>query len=169
MLSTKNLGMKLKIEPKWSKLFVVSIGVMLLLTGFSKIVAAFGKTNVLSEVDPIFGISFRQLFLFSGALEVLIAEICLLSKRLEICLKLVLWLSLAFLVYRLGLWWMDWKQPCQCLGSLTDSLRISPNLADLIAKCLLAYMLLGDCVALWFQRKKQTIRIQDNVSRLCKS
>lgn len=54
---------------------------------------------------------------------------------------LLAWMTTNFLLYRLGLWWLDWKRPCPCLGNLTDALGISPAMADTIGKGLLAYLL----------------------------
>lgn len=147
-------GARSEGERKAAKWFVASAGVILLVTGSAKIFAAFGKAQSLNVPDPIFEMSLRHVMLLGGLLEVLVAEICLLTKKLQLGLRAVIWLSTVFLVYRLGLWWTDWKQPCRCLGSLTDSLHISPESADLIAKSALAYLLLGGCMILWSQRMK---------------
>ena len=72
-----------------------------------------------------------------------IALVCFFSKRQTLALGLVAWMSTNFVVYRLGLWWMDWKKPCNCLGNLTDALHISPQTADNIMKVILAYLLIG--------------------------
>jgi hypothetical protein len=62
------------------------------------------------------------------------------------------------LVYRLGLWWMDWHRPCNCLGNLTDALHISPQAADNVMKVLLAYLLIGSYALLsWHWRQKQRL------------
>jgi hypothetical protein len=58
-------------------------------------------------------------------------------------------------MYRLGLWWMDWKKPCSCLGNLTDALHISPQTADNITKVLLAYLLIGSYGLLLWQWKQR--------------
>ncbi len=65
------------------------------------------------------------------------------NKRQTLALGLVAWMSTNFVVYRLGLWWMDWHRPCSCLGNLTDALHISPQLADNIMKWLLFFLLIG--------------------------
>jgi hypothetical protein len=123
--------------------FVLSAGAILLITGLAKVVGALGKAQFLDVPDPIFGIPFRHLMLLVGVLELIIAEVCLLTNKPKVSTEMVLWISSLFLVYRIGLWAVGWHRPCRCLGSLTDALHISPEAADMAAKCLLAYLLVG--------------------------
>lgn len=123
--------------------FVISAGATLGITGFSKIWSGLGNSKFLAVVDPILGIKFGQLMLLVGLAEVVIALVCFFSKRQTLALGLVAWMSTNFVVYRLGLWWMNWHRPCSCLGNLTDALHISPQTADNIMKVLLAYLLVG--------------------------
>ena len=51
--------------------------------------------------------------------ELAIAAVCLFIKFLLLTTRLLVWLSTNFLVYRIGLWWMGWKEPCGCLGNST--------------------------------------------------
>lgn len=124
-------------------LFLHGTGIMLMLTGAAKVWSGFGNSKFLSVVDPIIGIAFGQLLLAVGIAEIAIALFCFLSKRQTLALGLVSWLSTNFVVYRLGLWWMDWHRPCSCLGNLTDALHISPQAADNIMKTVLAFLLVG--------------------------
>jgi hypothetical protein len=89
--------------------------------------------------------------------EIVIAAICFFSKWQTLALGLVAWMSTNFLVYRLGLWWMNWKKPCSCLGNLTDALHISPQTADNIMKVLLAYLLIGSYGLLIWQWQKRRV------------
>jgi hypothetical protein len=86
-----------------------------------------------------------------GLAEIVIALVCFFSKRQTLALWLVAWMSTNFLVYRIGLWWMDWHRPCSCLGSLTDALHLSPQVADNIMKVILAYLLAGSYGLLFWQ------------------
>ena len=136
--------------------FVASAGTVLTTTGIAKVWSAFGQAKLLAVADPITGIKFGPLLLAVGIAEILIALVCFFSKRQTLALGLVCWLATNFLVYRLGLWWMGWHRPCSCLGSLTDALHISPQLADNIMKVVLAYLLLGSyCLLAWQWRRKQ--------------
>ncbi|MEI2725877.1 MAG: hypothetical protein V9H26_20885 [Verrucomicrobiota bacterium] len=123
--------------------FVLSAGSILAITGIAKIWSGLGNSKFLAVVDPIIGIKFGQLMLLVGLAEIVIALVCFFSKRQTLALGLVAWMSTNFVVYRLGLWWMHWHRPCNCLGNLTDALHISPQTADNIMKALLAYLLIG--------------------------
>ena len=137
---------------KW---FIISASLILLITGAAKVWTVFGNNKILGLVDPIAGLKFWQLMLAVGWGEIAVALVCFFSKRQTLALGLVAWMSTNFVVYRLGLWWMDWKKPCSCLGNLTDALHISPQTADNIIKVLLAYLLIGSYGLLVWQWKQQ--------------
>ena len=139
----------------FSQWFVLSAGAILFITGVAKVWSGLGNSKFLAVIDPIFGIKFGQLMLVVGAAEIVIAAICFFSKRQTLALGLVAWMSTNFVVYRLGLRWIDWHRPCSCLGNLTDALHISPQAADNIMKVLLAYLLIGSYGLLFWQCKKQ--------------
>ena len=139
--------------PIW---FNLSAGIVVAITGIAKVWSGLGNSKFLAVVDPIIGIKFGQLMLMVGLAEVAIALVCFFSKRRTLALGLVAWISTNFVVYRLGLWWMNWHRPCNCLGNLTDALHISPQTADNIMKVLLVYLLLGSYGLLvwqWRQRR----------------
>jgi hypothetical protein len=138
---------------KW---FILTSGVILAITGVAKIWTGLGNSKFLTVVDPILGIKFGQLMLVVGLTEIVIALVCFFSKRQTLALGLVAWMSTNFVVYRLGLWWMNWKSPCGCLGNLTDALHISPQFADNIMKVLLGYLLLGSFGLLICQWRRNT-------------
>ena len=138
------------------RVFILSAGAILAITGIAKIWSSLiGSSKFLAVVDPIIGIKFGLLMLAVGVAEIVIAAVCFFSKRQTLALGLVAWMSTNFVVYRLGLWWMDWHRPCSCLGNLTDALHISPQTADNIMKVLLAYLLIGSYGLLIWQCKKQ--------------
>ena len=118
---------------------------ILMVAGLSKVWAAFGVARVLATLDPVLDIQIRHLILTVGLLEVVIALFCFFSKRHTLSLWLVAWMSASFIVYRLGLWWVGSKKPCSCLGNLTDALHISPQVADIALKIMLAYLFIGSC------------------------
>lgn len=118
--------------------FVVTASLTLAVTGVAKIWSSFGSAKILSQVDPIVGIKFGKLMLMVGLIEIAIALICFLRKRQTLALGLVAWTSTNFVVYRVCLWWIGWEKPCSCLGSLTDALHISPQVADTAMKVVLA-------------------------------
>ena len=149
--------MKNDAFPKW---LVFSFGVILFITGVAKIWSSFGNSKFLATPDPIIGIPFSSLMLAAGLLELGIAFVCwwcsCRTKKHQLAAFLVAWLSTTFLGYRWGMWWMHWKRPCNCLGNLTDALHIPPKTADTAVKIILAYLLLGSYVTLfWFWRQRK--------------
>lgn len=93
-----------------------------------------GSTTLIAVTDPISGIAFRWLLVGVSLLELIIAGFCFFNKDKWLSTLLVAWLATKFLVYRSGLWWIGWKRPCSCMGSLTSALRISEQTADNIMK-----------------------------------
>ena len=143
-----------RMEGSFAKRFILGTGCVLALTGIAKVWSGLGNSKFLAVVDPIIGIKFGQLMLAVGVAEIVVALFCFFSKRQTLALGLVAWMSTNFVVYRLGLWWMDWKKPCSCLGNLADALHISPQTADNIMKVLLAYLLIGSYGLLIWQWKQ---------------
>ncbi len=123
--------------------FILTAGGVLVITGAAKIWTGLGDSKFLAVVDPIIGITFGPLMLAVGLAEITVALACFFGKRQPLALGLIAWLATNFLIYRLGLWWMDWKRPCGCLGNLTDALHLSPQAADNVMKVILAYLLVG--------------------------
>jgi hypothetical protein len=147
------------------RVFVLTAGAILPLTGVAKMWSAFSGTKLLLVADPILGIQIRHLMLAVGIAELVIAAVCLLSKTSRLAMVLVAWLATNFLVYRVGLWWIGWKKPCGCLGNLTDALHISPQTADSIMKGLLVYLLLPSYALLirqWRLSKAMRIGTRSN-------
>ena len=131
-------------------------GLILGITGVAKIVSVFGTQMMLVQQDPLFGISFRHLLLLVGITELIIASLCLFTNKPKRNALLIAWMSTSFVVYRLGLWAMNWKRPCHCLGNLTDALHISPEMADTFMKIILAYLLVSSYASLfWLWRQKR--------------
>lgn len=140
--------------------FVRSVGLILCVTGLAKLVSAFGHTPIVRLAEPITQIQFRQLFIVAGVAELFIAAYCILSKKTINSLLVIAWLSTVFLAYRLSLFWIGWKLPCPCLGNLVPTLHISPFLADMIMKIIMAYMLIGSYIHLslirWLRKSSRT-------------
>jgi hypothetical protein len=150
---TNSMQIRTNTIGKW---FVISAGAILFLTGIAKIWSSFGHVRILLVPDPLISIEFGHLFLLVGAAEIVIALVCFCSNRFNLQVGLIAWLATCFLFYRLGLSWIGWHKPCNCLGSLTDTLHISPEIADMAMKIILAYLLIGSYATLfWFWRQKR--------------
>jgi len=124
-------------------LFIVSAGGILLFTGFAKLISTFGNQKILDVTDPIFGLSFRCVILIVGILELIVSGVCLLTIKRNLSQILIAWMATSFLLYRLGLWFIGWHHPCPCLGNFYDAIHLSPRIADLVNKSVLAYLLVG--------------------------
>lgn len=127
----------------YTRWFILSAGIVLLLAGVGKLVSALGEARILDVADPLFVIPFRQLMLTVGFIELAICAICFLAKKRRLALFLVTWLSWNFLVYRTALRLIGWHQPCTCLGALTQAIGVSPRSADFLSQLLAAYLLVG--------------------------
>jgi len=136
--------------------FLQSAGTLLLITAFAKLASSFGNARVLDIPDPVLSISFRDMFRFVGVLELMIALVCFFGKSVTIRAMFVAWLATSFIIYRIGLLWVHYSRPCGCLGNLTDALNISPETADIAAKVVLGYLLLGSYFSLFWLWKEHT-------------
>jgi hypothetical protein len=132
-----------------SKVFIYSAGALLAVTGLAKIYGStFGGTPVMNLADPIFSLPFRYLLLVVGLAELVASALCFTRPDSTASPMLVAWLASGFLLYRFGLWLVDWKKPCGCLGSITDALHLSERGAEDGAKIVLLYLLVGSCWSL---------------------
>lgn len=143
-------------------LFIRSAGLLLLLTAIAKFISASGSSRILQVPDPIITISYGHIFWIVGTIEFVIAVICLCGKQAGLQLSLVAWLSTVFLIYRIGLLWIGYQQPCKCLGNLTDALHIPESLANQTMQVILFYLLLGSYVLLFFYyTRKNSCNVKD--------
>ena len=146
------------MQPKPIRFFIVSAGVILTVTAIAKLVSSFGDARILEIPDPIASLSFRTLFRMVALLELGVALVCFFGRRPVLQAALVAWMSVNFLVYRLGLIWVGYHRPCSCLGNLTDALHVRPEVADAAMKIVLAYLLAGSFGALaWLWQLRRNI------------
>ena len=142
--------------PKLLRYFLISAGMLLILTGLAKIISSFGKARILGLLDPVLNIEFRHVFLFVGLLELVLGLFCIFSKRVRLQSMLVAYFAGCVLLYRLGLLVVGYRKFCSCLGNLTDAIRIPPQTADMTMKIVLAYFIVGGYGAMfWLWRQKQ--------------
>lgn len=137
--------------------FEWSAGTILGLVGMAKILSVLSDSKALLQVDPIIGVKFSVLLAIVGTVELVIAALCLVCRSQRLVIASVAWISTIFILYRFGLWLLDWRQPCQCLGTLTKGLHISPLFADNFMKLVLAYLFIGSCGLLIRQSQQCTV------------
>lgn len=145
-----------------SKVFLKLVALILCVTALAKFwsVGA-GTAAILDVTDPLIGLRFRFVMLIAAVMEVCVAMMCLV-RRPAIGLAGTLWISSAFILYRIGLWSIGWHRPCSCLGDLTSALHISSQAADNMMKGVLAFMLVGSTVLLAADRWKADERMESD-------
>ncbi len=142
------------MQKNLSRTFISSLFVILLITGLLKIISSFGDSILLMINDPIIPIKNRYIFLSVGTLEIIISLVCLLSRNILLQASLILWLSLNFVFYRIGLYMVGYHKPCKCLGNIVNVLNLNDEAADLWMKFIIVYMLLGSILILRNYRAK---------------
>jgi hypothetical protein len=153
MFTRSDVGTKIA-KMRCCRAFIYSAGLVLVATGIAKLISSGATTRILEMPDPILGISYKHVFLIVGSIELWIAAVCFFSNKIELQARLVVWLGTIFTLYRYGIFWVGYHRPCSCLGTLTDSLGIPPDKADLALKCVLAYLLVGGLVVLFVIRTR---------------
>ncbi len=141
-----------QLKNRYFLFVLVTSGLLLAVTGLAKLWSSLGAARALLAPDPLPGVPYKHLLAGVAVMEIVVATICSLGRSRHLALALVAYLSTNFMLYRIGLWWIGWKQPCGCMGSLTDALHIRPQTADHIAFVLLLYMLAASyalLVVLW--------------------
>lgn len=146
--NTGSLATPLIENERLVDLFLYSTAFIFLFTGAAKLLAILGHDEVFGLPDPLLGVRFRYLLLLAGAIELIVGSMCLTVHVRGLKLALVGWTSTLLLTYRAGLRYLGYLGPCHCLGSLTGILRISPSLANLIMKYVLAYLTIGSGASL---------------------
>jgi hypothetical protein len=148
------------MKTRLTRYFIVSAGTLLFITAAAKIISSGGSSRILDIRDPVLRIHFRYLFLTSGILEMMLALVCILGKNALLQAKLIAWLSSVLLIYRINRSLLGAAAICNCLGTLTDAIRLPSETADLWMKIILGYLLAGSSAILllsWQKRGHPTI------------
>lgn len=135
--------------------FVLSSGYILLLAGAAKVVSILGSARLLDQPDALTGIRLRVLLAVVGGVELVTGMVIVIARKRTIAVGLIAWMAGCFVSYRVGLWLVGGKKPCPCLGNLTDALRIPPDLADMLIRVVLAYLLVGSYAVLLSRLRQQ--------------
>jgi hypothetical protein len=146
----------IKVMPaKWINYFVLSAGGLLLAAALSRFLIAVGNAQVLALSDPMLGIPLRYALLAVGALELVVALICLFGKQLGLQIGWLVWLSINFTVFWIGLRWQHCQPQGTCIGSLTDPLRLYHGRMGYVYKFVPFCLVLASYAAgLWFWLSK---------------
>lgn len=142
-------------------IFRYSAAALLVTSAVGKFIATGSDVAIFDLRDPLFHLPFRYLLWLAASLELIVVFVCLSSKLRNLTQAIAIaWLGTDLLLYRIGLWLIDYQRPCSCMGSLAEGLHISSNTADGIMKTVLAYLLIGSYASLWFLWK----HARDNAS-----
>lgn len=154
------------MKTRSASLVLITTGSILTLSALAKLASALGTAKVLGMSDPLLGISYRYLLTGVAGLEILTACLCFLRKSSRLAIISVAWLCTSFLFYRVGLWWIGWKQPCKCMGTITDALHIDAQTADYIAVVLLGYMLIGSYGILLVEYRRSRLKTEESAEAI---
>lgn len=138
------------------RLYVYSSIIILLIFGAAKTIDVINGSQAINALDPVFGVPFGRLMLAAAISEISVALICINVKE-DTGILYILTIASILASYRFTLWLLDWTQPCSCMGSLTDGLDISTDVANRISIGVLSYFIvLGYCIILFHssERKK---------------
>lgn len=124
----------MKLPASLTQFFLWSAGALLLAAALERFLLATGSSQILALPDAVLGIPVRTALLLVGALELLVALVCLLGKSPGTPATLLTWLLLSGAAYRVGLVYLGCSVRCTCLGRFADPLRLAGGgLADLVA------------------------------------
>lgn len=153
--------------------YLVSAGVLLMLTALAKCISASGTSRMLLQPDPVVALSYGRVFWITGIFEFGIAITCLISSRHPaIAAGMVALLSTNLVLYRLTYAWLGHHKPCSCLGTLTGLLHTAPQTADMGMKIILAYLLVGSYGILihqWWNRRADGGTQNDEIGPLARN
>lgn len=134
-------------------LFAYIAGLLLLIVAAGKLHMILGEAKILRSADPIFQVEVRYLYCIAAAFELTTALFCFVWRGSSFTVGVIAWFATIVLVYRFGFWWVGDQKPCSCLGSWTSGLGISTESADVIAKSVLAYLLIGSYGSMFVLRR----------------
>lgn len=137
---------------RWANMFRIGLrvaGILLILTGAAKAAFALGEAPILRQPDPLLGIPNRPLFLLVGLFELVLGIGCLTVRHATISIWGVAIIATNFLLYRLGLEWVDFQGPCNCLGSLSGLLGVSDRSLGITSNVILIWLLVVGYGGIW--------------------
>lgn len=142
------------MRQKLITIFVKSSGFLFIITAIAKLISSLGTATILNHLDPIFLIPFGHFFQAAAVAECSVAVVCFLKINRIFQTASIAFSASNFLLYRLGYYWMGYHGVCPCMGNFTEAIHVPPQLADIIMKIILAYLLIGSYVALfWLWRQ----------------
>ena len=126
----------------WNRLFILLSGGVLFIAAALRFFHFLENGPLLSMPDPALGLPLRYTTLAVGALELLVALICLLGKSARNQLTWLAWLATDYLAFRICLILIGVHPQNTCIGALTDPLHLSRSTTGLIISLVPVFLLL---------------------------
>lgn len=113
---------------KWIKTVVVATGGLLLAAALVRFLVLLSPAQALALPDPLLGVSLRWAVLAAGVVELAAGLFCLLGSQVRLQVATLAWLATNWLIYRLGLHWLEVHPQGTFLGLLNDPLKLAGTL-----------------------------------------
>lgn len=134
---------------RFSKVFIHSAWLILMLTGVLKLMSAPQNLDYLAAPAPVFPeLTWRQLLFITGVLELTCAIYVLRHLTKRASLFLILWLSSILLLFKISLFMISYTGPCNCMGFIGDWLGLSQAALDQIGWAILSFLIAGSTMSL---------------------
>jgi hypothetical protein len=131
---------------------------ILVLVATAKLVSAAGHAGVLDTPDDLLLVSRRWVLVGVGSVELLAAAAVLVPRSRPAAPYVFLWLGLCFAGYRVAHAMGQFTQPCSCLGTVTDSLPLSPETVSRLLLGVIAYFIAGGAYFSFWDRGSRPIK-----------
>lgn len=130
---------------------------ILVLVAAAKLVSAAGHAGVLDTPDDMLLVPRRWVLVGVGSIELLAAAVVLFSRSRPAAPYVFLWLGLCFAGYRVAHAMGQFTQPCSCLGTVTDSLPLSPETVTRLLLGVIAYFIAGGAYFAFWDRGSRPV------------
>jgi hypothetical protein len=120
---------------------------VLVVTALAKLWSVTGTAIALTKTDPITMLSYRELMLGVGVIELLTATYLLWGRSLIKRSAAALWIASNFMMYRFAAYHMN-VSVCPCFGTLTDALPFKNADVAAASNWIVAVMFFGACWSL---------------------
>jgi hypothetical protein len=135
-------------------LYIFTSASVLSLTAIFKLFTLLTRADSLNGYDPVFGLKFKFLLLLVVNIELLVVVGCVFIRKTRNKLIAITWLSGCFLLYKVGIYAVDWKPSCNCLGFLSDLLSLSDHHAGIISTIISIIMFSSGIIAIYIHKTK---------------
>jgi hypothetical protein len=131
------------MNKKAQERFIYSAAIIFFVTATAKLLSTRSTALALDVHDPILLLTHRHVFYLIGGIELGLSAFLLMGQNQRMKLALTAWLATNFLVYRIGLWWGDEPNLCNCLGNLAGYVPLSPWVVNAAAFAALSWLVIG--------------------------